>query len=414
MRHRTLKGNRRVIGALAVAVALAFVTACGSSPGGGSAASSNSIPVGVIGSFSGPAASSIAGAKLAIQAWADSVNASGGINGRHVQLYVEDDGGNVATSVSEAKQLVEQDHVVAIVGQATGDPDAWASYVQRSGIPVVGGNTASGIYFTNDDFFSVGGNLYGNFYGVAKIAGQNGPELGNLYCAELPSCADTVSLLSTFGESTGTSVSYSSKVSASAADFTAPCQGLKNSGVQSYTLGLAAATLEQVAAACTQQGLKAKLILSNVADSTFPSDPALNGAEIVDAMFPFFDTSNAATRQFHAVIKKYAPSLGTTSSPLNSEVTQAYASGVMFEAAVKASGSAQVTPESIKKGLYTFRNETFGGLTVPLTFTPGKPAVSNCFFTYQIENGAFTEPNGLHPICAPNGDVAAVTGKITG
>jgi hypothetical protein len=38
----------------------------------------------------------------------------------------------------------------------------------------------------------------------------------------------------------------------------------------------------------------------------------------------------------------------------------------MFEAAVKASGSAQVTAASVKKGLYTFHDETFGGLTVPL------------------------------------------------
>jgi branched-chain amino acid transport system substrate-binding protein len=115
-----------------------------------------------------------------------------------------------------------------------------------------------------------------------------------------------------------------------------------------------------------------------------------------------------------AVIRKYAPALGTPSSPLNSEVTQAYASGVMFEAAVKAGGSAQVTPESVKKGLYSFRDETFGGLTVPLTFTPGQPAVSNCFFTYQIENGAFTEPNGLRPICAPDSVVASMAGKFAG
>jgi branched-chain amino acid transport system substrate-binding protein len=409
MRH---KSSGRALAVLAGVAGLLLAAACGSSGGGsvagsGSAAGDGSIPVGVIGSYSGPAASSIAGAKLAIQAWADSVNARGGIDGHPVQLFVEDDGGNVATSLSEVKKLVEQDHVVAIVGQASGNA-SWADYVHQKGIPVVGGNTASGIYLTNDDFFSVGGNLFGNFYGVAKLAGQNGPKLGNLYCAELPACASTVALLSGFGKSTGASVAYSSKVSASAADFTAPCQGLKNAGVQSYTLGLAAATLNQVAASCEQQGLKAKLILSNVADSTFTTIPALNGTEIVDAMFPFFDTSNAATKQFHAVIKQYAPSLGTSSSPLNSEVTQAYASGVMFEAAVKASGSSPVIPESVKKGLYTFRNETLGGLTVPLTFTAGQPAISNCFFTYQIKNGAFIEPGGLHPICAPDSVVASV------
>jgi len=409
-----MRYRRRAIAALAGPAGLLLATACGSSGSGTASASTSSIPVGVIGSYSGPAASSIAGAKDAIQAWADSVNAAGGINGHPVSLFIKDDGGNVSTSVSEAKELVQQDHVVAIVGQASGNPAAWAGYVKQQGVPVVGGNTASGIFLSNNDFYSVGGNLYGNFYGVAKLAGQNGAKLGNLYCAELPACAGTVNLLGMFGKSTGSGVAYSSKVSASAADFTAPCQGLKNAGVQSYTLGLAAATLEQVAAACTQQGLKARLILSNVADSTFPSNPALNGAEIVDAMFPFFDTSNAATRQFHAAIKKYAPTLGTSSSPLNSEVTQAYASGVMFEAAIKASGSAQVTPESVKKGLYSFRNETLGGLTVPLTFTPGKPAVSNCFFTYQIENGSFTEPNGLHPVCAPASVIAPLTGKFVG
>jgi hypothetical protein len=49
-----------------------------------------------------------------------------------------------------------------------------------------------------------------------------------------------------------------------------------------------------------------------------------------------------------------------------------------------------------------------------VTFTPGKPAVSNCFFTYQIENGAFTEPDGLHPIYAPTSVVASVTGNTAG
>src|ERR1700731_3354544 len=105
-----MRYRRRAIAALAGAAGLLLATACGSSGGGTASGSTSSIPVGVIGSYSGPATSSIAGAKEAIQAWADSVNAAGGINGHPVSLFIKDDGGNVSTSVSEAKELVQQDH----------------------------------------------------------------------------------------------------------------------------------------------------------------------------------------------------------------------------------------------------------------------------------------------------------------
>jgi branched-chain amino acid transport system substrate-binding protein len=129
----------------AASFAAAPVTGCAnasSSAGGGSAGggTASAIPIGVVGSYSGSAASNLAVAKLAIQAWADSVNADGGINGHQVHLYIEDDGGSSQLGVTEVKSLVEQDHVVAIVGEAAASSaQAWASYVQQKGIPVVGG-----------------------------------------------------------------------------------------------------------------------------------------------------------------------------------------------------------------------------------------------------------------------------------
>jgi branched-chain amino acid transport system substrate-binding protein len=397
-------------------LAALMIAACSSaSPGassGGSNASASAIPIGVIGSYSGPASSSIAGARDSIQAWADSVNAAGGINGHQVRLYIEDDAGNSATALTGMKTLVQQDHVVAIVGQASGDASPWESYIDKVGIPVVGGNTAAVTYLSDPNFYAVGGNLLSGFYGVAALAKANGPRLGNLYCAEIPACAATTSLLQTFGKWLGVSLSYSSKVSASAPDFTAVCQGLKSAGVQSYSLGLAAVTLKQVATQCSQQGLKARLIVSDVADSTFTGDPAFNGIEIVDSMFPFFANSTAATRQFHAALQKYAPSLGTPASPLNDQVTQAWASGKLFEAAVKAAGNGPITPASIKKGLYALRGDTLGGLTVPLTYTPGKPSPQNCYFSYSILGGKFIEPHGLKPVCASSAVISAAAAAL--
>ena len=117
-----MKRRSLVLLAGSCAAAALLVAGCGSSGSGGSAAGSapgqqataGSIPVGVVGTFSGPEGTTTGSSKLAMQAWADAVNAAGGIDGHQVQLYLEDDAGNPSTSLVEVKTLVQQDHVVAI------------------------------------------------------------------------------------------------------------------------------------------------------------------------------------------------------------------------------------------------------------------------------------------------------------
>ena len=107
--------SRWSVGLAVVTVALAL-TACSSSPKAaspGTPSSSTPIVVGTICSCSGPYAGDIAGAKPVITAWEKWTNAHGGINGHPVKVIVEDDSGIVANGVSDAKQLVEQDHVSA-------------------------------------------------------------------------------------------------------------------------------------------------------------------------------------------------------------------------------------------------------------------------------------------------------------
>jgi branched-chain amino acid transport system substrate-binding protein len=396
--------RKAVVAGVALAL-VALTSACSSAARGGPASAGGAsakadIPVGVIGSYSGPQSSTFTSSRETMQAWADSVNATGGIDGRQVRLYIEDDAGDIAKSLTEVKSLVQQDHVVAIVGQSAGNAAAFQAYVDSAGVPVIGGNPQSTPFLTDPNWFAIGGNEVASFYGIAAAAKRTGARLGNLYCAELPACAATQTLLQGFGGPLGLSVSYSSKVSASAPDFTAVCQGLIRSGVQSYTLGLGAATLKQVASQCQQQGIKAKLILSDVADSTFTSDPQFNGIEVVDDIFPFFDQSTPATRAFHAALKKYAPSVGTPAMPLNSQAAAAWASGELFETAVRGGGTGQVTPASVKKGLYSLKGDTLGGLTAPLTFTRGKPTNYNCSWVYEIKNGAFAAPDGTQATCA--------------
>src|ERR1700683_5399840 len=105
---------------IAASVAL---SACGSSSSSSSHAPAASASpstggkkpfvLGMICSCTGPESAAVGNNISVIQAWADSVNASGGIDGYPVKVITMDDQQNAATSLQEAKAIVEQDHAMA-------------------------------------------------------------------------------------------------------------------------------------------------------------------------------------------------------------------------------------------------------------------------------------------------------------
>lgn len=75
------------------------------------------IRVGAVSSLSGPA--QFPESSAAVRALFDVVNANGGIRGRRLELIVEDDRGDSAQAVRAAHRLVDEQHVVALVGSAS-------------------------------------------------------------------------------------------------------------------------------------------------------------------------------------------------------------------------------------------------------------------------------------------------------
>ena len=152
---------------LACALVAGILSACGySSPSSSSSSNASSapttklagpaIPLGFICSCSGPEASAIGSTDKVIQAWAKYVNANGGINGHPVNVIVKDDAQNPATSLQDAKELVTQDHIVAMVGEESFVDSAWASYIAGAGVPVVGGINFEAPFVSNPDFYPSG------------------------------------------------------------------------------------------------------------------------------------------------------------------------------------------------------------------------------------------------------------------
>ncbi len=122
-----------------------LAAACGNSTSSASAGSSaapgvtpKEIRVGSIANVTGILSSDFAPVVDGVRAYFSMIDASGGVDGRKLVLaYAKDDQGSQTTDVTVAQELVEQDHVFAVVG--VGTPFfGGASYLAARGVPTFG------------------------------------------------------------------------------------------------------------------------------------------------------------------------------------------------------------------------------------------------------------------------------------
>ena len=390
-----------VAGAMVLAVTLASCSS--STPSGGSSATGSPIDVGIMCSCTGGLSSSYVGGPETYQAWASYVNAHGGLNGHKVNVIVKDDALNPGTALTEVHELIDTDHVVALVDSSTEDTE-WSTYAGQKGVPIVGGDAQSTLQLTDSNLYPAGETIDGFFvtyaYAAKKVGAGN---IGNLYCAESPSCAQAVALLRSTAKALNLSVGYVTQISASQPSYTAACLAAKQAGVNGLLVGEAVATVQVVAKQCSDQGYFPYYIEGDGAIAkSFPTAPGLSQHFIgFEQDVPFFLNDTPGTKLMNDTIKKYAPSV--LSSPnYGEQETQMWVSGLLLAEAVKkakAGASSPVTSAQIIAGLHKISNDTLGGMAPPLTYKAGQPNPVHCWFYVGIQNGKFTAPNGSTPSC---------------
>ncbi len=117
---------------LAIAVVLALLAAaCGSGDGAGT----EPIKIGIIADLTGAFATYGTSLSRSAQLAVDEVNAAGGIDGRQVEVIVEDIQSDVTATVDKARKLVESDHVDVVMGPIGSDANdaAFQTVVQEGG-----------------------------------------------------------------------------------------------------------------------------------------------------------------------------------------------------------------------------------------------------------------------------------------
>jgi len=399
------------VSALSVAAA-ALATACSSSSssngtaGGGIspssassgsavAASGSDLVIGTIGNFSGPSAepSHLAG----LQAWVDSVNASGGVKGRQIKLIVEDDQGDATKSQAEIRQLVQVDHVLAVVSpEASATESGWASYVEQQHVAVVGGEADTPEWFTNPAFFPSGATVLTSIemqaYAV-KAAGKQ--SFGAVYCAEIAACKQSVPALAGYAKAFHLDMSTSAAIAVAAPSYTAQCLAAKQANAQAVVIDASFAAGSRFAPACAQQGYTPVYVIpSGSFDGRYLQVAQVTGAYVPTTNALWF-ASTPAVNQFKKAMARYEPSTALGPNPMSG-----WAGGALFGAAA-ASLPAKATAADVFTALYSLpKNDTLDGLTPPLNFHSGAPASQvTCFFIGQIKGGSLTDPVGTAPVC---------------
>jgi len=119
-------------------VVLALAFSCARKPAGAGQQNHSPIEIGYFGDLTGPTfnfgRSAINGVLMA----ASEINQNGGINGRQIDVVIQDDRGSPEEAARLAAKLIDQDKVVAIIaGGTSGNSRAAAPKAQASHIPLI-------------------------------------------------------------------------------------------------------------------------------------------------------------------------------------------------------------------------------------------------------------------------------------
>lgn len=129
---------KRILISLLLIATLLFSFACERRGGPGAGGSTGTIVVGYYGDLSGRTSNFGQSTKAGVEMAADEINKAGGIDGRQIQILSEDDEGRPEKAATVVTKLIDQDRVIALLGEvASGNTLAAAPKAQSSKVPMI-------------------------------------------------------------------------------------------------------------------------------------------------------------------------------------------------------------------------------------------------------------------------------------
>jgi branched-chain amino acid transport system substrate-binding protein len=407
----TTRGNGLRLTGAAVAATLALAACSSSHTGNGSSTTGGTggsgggatINIGVVGTASGPQASSSDQYMTVAPAWAAWVNANGGINGDQVKVITEDDQGSPATAQSQVQSLINNDHVVAIVVASDGEIGAFDDFAISKGVALVSGAANMVDWYTKPSgMFPTPTGVAAGLADQVAVAAKFGHAkvVGNLYCSEVAACQQANPLMQGAAKAAGLTFT-SLSVSSSSPSYTAQCLQLQQQHVDYVTMSITTAAAVKFVQSCQAQGYNPTWGTSEQAVA-----PALEQLPNFTAYGPAYSFPSTADAPpavtFRSAMQKYAKD-GNWREGTGSFTWD----GLMaLDAALKTAttGGKAPTPASVESALYGLNGSTLNGeLANPIGWVQGKgnPIVTYnpCYFELEVKGGQLLAPAGLTPQC---------------
>lgn len=337
----------------------------------------------------------------AVQAWVKDVNRRGGLNGHSVEFLIFDDGGDPARHKAQVQEAIEVRKVIAFVANSegtTGRPSL--EYITSKRVPVIGSEGAGQWFYESPMYFpqTTHGDAFfkSATYGAALEALPTGKKkMGSTACVEIEACATFDREVAANAQAAGFDQVTRNKASVAQPDYSAECLSARNAGVQTYLVAMDSSSVSRLAMSCARQGYRPLYsVLGSIAADRMKDDPNLDGLIVPSNAFPYFQSGTPATDEFQRVLRHQKGNLA-----LGVGTAVGWVSAKLFEKAARNMPEPP-TAEAVLRGLWTIKDDTLGGLTVPLTFAENQKAKTrNCWFTMVVKDRTWTTPDGYKLHC---------------
>ncbi|HEX4305923.1 MAG TPA: ABC transporter substrate-binding protein [Solirubrobacterales bacterium] len=386
-------GTRKVaLALLATLVAAVSVSACGgggSSSGGGSGSSapgvsSEKIELGGTNTSSGADASACLPNVEGSEAWIKKVNEEGGVDGREIVWNLLDNKGNPAQAVSNARQLVTKENVLAMFGGCGSAPAAAIMpFLEQEKVPYLFPNALSPGLLNQEMAFQFTPLFNQQLSSVLTQAyKEKGP--GNVAIVYIEGLDNPmVEAVQKVAEESGKKLVTSIPVSFEETDFGPVAIKVKNADPEYIALGTSTPQAGELVKALAAQGFKPKDYIGTqaLADSVYgeTAGGAANGVSLAGS--PIIPSTAPEAKECNE-------SLPSSLEPTFYTLLGCAQAQLMVEALKKA--GKEPTRESLVKALQSFKNvET--GTTPPITWKPNGMMIETLSIQSLLPNGEFEQ-----------------------
>lgn len=371
---------------------------------------------------SGPSSGTQKDAPDILNAWADFINANGGVNGHPVVIEVRDTKGDPATAQSALDELVAMNPGLLYIADSTSE-SSLAAGIEASGIPLVGVGYNPAVWGGNIEAFKLAcspdegapvacaltnaftitttfGAVVDEQVIAAQLAGAT--KLATAACAEVDSCSAAAPVFDATAAALGIENAGVTKVSSTAPDYTAECIKWVQDGIDFIQISASGEMGARLYSDCTDQGYDG--LFGASAGTVGGALIKVDGIHLVGGLnaFPWW-VDDAPVAEFRDAMNAAGVAEDAWSNPNATgtwSVMQLWAKGMSN---TDITADDEITKEASLAAMYTISDETLDGLISPVTFTEGERASHRpCFWPYELKDGVFTALNGgLKYSCNP-------------